>query len=153
MKTQITAIVSSLALLLIGAAAHGQSSMNPNQELAIYTGSPKMNTVNIIDKNLQRTFVLESGQTHTSGKIGVEGAGQKVTATQTREVWVRLRNLTDYPQNILVRTTWYDQQEAPVDGPSAWNRISLGQNAGEIYRTQSISMDAAFFFVEIQEVR
>jgi hypothetical protein len=155
----LSGFVLAIGLLPISAQAQsmpGTRTLTPNQEPAIFTGSPKMNTINIIDKRIQRTHrVMVRGtqiEQHTFGKIGVEGAGQKTTQTGLREVWAQLRNLTDYTQVILVRTTWYDAQEAPVDGPSAWDRIHFPQNGGEIYRTQSVHPDAEYFYIEVQEV-
>jgi hypothetical protein len=114
---------------------------------------PQLNTVNIVDKNLQRTLVYKNGNRVTSGKLAVEGVGQTVLNSGTREVWVQLKNLTDYPQNILVRSSWFDKTGRPVDGPSAWSRLSLSQNTGETYKSSSISQEAEAFVVEVQEVR
>ena len=139
--------------IMVGACATtGAQPLRTNQQVVMSTPAPVLNTVNIIDDRLQTTTVLRNGEASVSGKLAVEGAGQKYTATQTREVWATLRNLTDYPQNIEARVTWFDGQNAPVDGPTSWTRIHLPQNGSEIYRSQSISRDAEAFFVEIREL-
>lgn len=144
------------AILLCAFATTNAQSQYPiraNQEAAIQSERPQLNTVNIIDKNLQTTHVYKNGNTVTTGKLAIEGAGQDVLDTGRRQVWVQLRNLTDFSQNILVRTTWYSESGRPVDGPNAWTRISLSQNAGEIYESSSISRKSRAFMVEVQEVR
>lgn len=144
------------AIILCACATTNAESQYPipaNQEAAIQSAKPQMNTVNIIDKNLQNTHVYRNGDTVTTGKLAIEGAGQDVLESGRRQVWVQLRNLTDYSQNILVRTTWYSESGRPVDGPNAWTRISLSQNAGEIYESASISRKSSAFMVEVQEVR
>jgi len=156
-KTGVLTIGTTTLMILCACATtladEPVNQLKPNQEQAIYTGSTRLNTVNIIDKNLQVTHRLKTGYTHTSGKLAVERTGIKRTETGVPEAWIQLKNLTDYPQNILVRTTWHDEQEAPVDGPTAWDRLLFAPNGGEIYRTQSITAKAKSFYVEIQEVR
>lgn len=133
--------------------AQVRGALPTNQELAITTEKPYYNTVNIIDKNLQTTYTYRNGQSITTGKIAVENAGQDILKNGLREVWVQLRNLTDYPQAILARTTWYDERGRAVDGPSSWTRIFLSQNSGEVYESISIRPTSNSFMVEIQEVR
>lgn len=143
---------SLLAFAVVACASPLPQPIQPHQQVAFSTPSPVMNTVNIIDDTLQRTTEKERGGTIVGTKLAVEGAGQNMTATNSREVWVNLRNLTDYPQNIEARVTWYDVNERPVDGPTSWTRIFLPQNAGEIYRSQSISLQADAFYVEVREL-
>lgn len=133
--------------------AHGQNRLiQPHQETAMSTAQPKLNTVNIVDKSLQVTHQMKSGDSHTYGKLVVDNLGVRSTKTRMPEVWVQLRNLTDYPQNILVRTTWYDSSEMPVDGPSSWKTVFFAPNSGEVYKSKSINLDAENFYIEIREV-
>jgi len=146
--------IMTAALLAGGACAttSGAQQLKTNQQIVVSTDAPVLNTINIIDKTLQRTDVLKNGDVSRSGKLAVEGAGQKVTPTRTREVWATLRNLTDYPQSIEARVTWFDAHKTPVDGPSSWTRIHLPQNGAETFRQKSIDINSDAFFVEIREL-
>ena len=123
-----------------------------HQQQAFATAKPQLNTVNIIDGNLQSTRRRADGSTHVSTKLAVEGAGQSVTATGNREVWVTLRNLTDYPQNVESRVTWYDLSERPVDGPTGWTRIFIPANGAETFTSPSVQPAADSFYVEVREL-
>ena len=138
---------------LISCETVAQNPFPANQEVAIQSQKPQFNTVNIIDRNLQRTYTYQNGKSVTSGKLAIENAGQTILKSGLPEVWVQIRNLTDYNQNISVRTTWFDKTGRPVDGPSAWSRLFLSQNAGETYMSASVSPQAAAFMVEVQEAR
>lgn len=124
-----------------------------HQQQAFATASPRLNTVNIIDDALQQTHLKRDGSTHIDTKLAVEGAGQAVLETGAREVWVTLRNLTDYPQNVETRVTWYDAAEKPVDGPTAWDRLMIPANGAETYTNPSVHPAAQAFYVEVRELR
>ncbi len=125
----------------------------PHQQTAVATEKPRYNTVNIIDDALQTTQERRNGSTHISTKLVVEGYGSTPTATGGREVWAVLRNLTDFQQNLEARVTWYDENERPVDGPSAWTRIFVTANGAETFRSLSVTPGATAFYVEIRELK
>ena len=146
-------LLSVVVLGLSVAACATQDPSLPHQQQAFATQRPVLNTVNIIDDRLQTTTVRPGGGALVSTKLAVEGAGQSTTATGGREVWVSLRNLTDYQQNIEARVTWYDSSERPVDGPSAWGRVFLTANGGQTWTSQSVHPAASQFYIEIRELR
>lgn len=124
-----------------------------HQQQAFATASPQLNTVNIIDDELQITHLRRNGSTHIDTKLAVEGAGQSILETGAREVWVTLRNLTDYPQNVETRVTWYDVAKKPVDGPTGWGRVMIPANGAETYTSPSVHPAADAFYVEVRELR
>lgn len=146
-------LAGGLAALCASACAAAPDITRPHQQTAFATERPQLNTVNIIDGALQSTRENRNGTTHVSTKLAVEGSGSAPTAAGGREVWVSLRNLTDFPQNVETRVTWYDAAERPVDGPSAWDRLFLTANGGETFSSFSVKPSAVSFYVEIRELR
>lgn len=87
-------------------------------------------------------------------KIAVEGTNSRRTATQTLEVWAELRNRTDYPLMLECRVRWYDATKAPVDEPSAWQRITLEPNGLAVYKEFSTAIyGISYYYIEIREAR
>ena len=86
-------------------------------------------------------------------KIFVEATNSRRTPTGTLEVWAVLRNRTDYPLQLEARTAFYDVDKAPVEEPTAWQRIYLTSNATVHYKTSSTLVDIGFYNIEIREGR
>jgi hypothetical protein len=87
------------------------------------------------------------------GKIAVEGSDWHRTDTGNAEVWVQLRNRTDYYMQVEARVQFYDDSRAPIGAPSAWQRIGLSPNAIDTYREMSTSPDVVYYFIEVREGR
>ena len=147
----ITCLLSVCALSTCGCATQGVIPP-AHQQVAYSTAKPRLNTVNIIDNALQTSYLRPGGAPYISTKLAVEGAGQSVVQTGAREVWVTLRNLTDYPQNVEIRVTWYDAAERPVDGPTAWKRIFIPSNGAETFTSPSVHSASNAFYVEVREL-
>ena len=128
----------------------------------------RMNTVAIVDKSLQKwdtkrtvyrpswLAIFAGGNTENQkySKIAVEGTESKRTPTGTVEVWALLRNRTDHPLTVEGRTQFFDQQGAPTDGPSAWQRIHLPPQSVASYTERSTKvMDISYYYIEIREGR
>ncbi|MCA8892556.1 MAG: hypothetical protein KDA56_12205 [Hyphomonas sp.] len=151
MISRISLSIAAFAGLAACAAPIG-TPPPANQQLAYSTAQPQLNTVNIIDDELQKTTLRTNGSTHVSTKLAVEGQGSNLTAAATREVWVSLRNLTDYPQNVEARVTWYDGVQRPVDGPTAWSRIFIPANGAETFISASVKPASESYYVEVREL-
>ena len=123
-------------------AAPGVKVNDPNAPYATI----RMNTVNIIDKSLQ---------VGAAGKIAVEQTNARRTATNTLEVFAVLRNRTDYPLQVEGSTQFFDANQAPVEGPTAWQRVHLPPNGVATYKEMSLRNDSsiAYYYVEIREGR
>ena len=87
------------------------------------------------------------------GKIGIMSTGWNRTPTNTAQAWVQVRNRTDYFCQVEARTQFYDATQAPVDGPTAWQRVMLSPNSITTYRENSNRTDVAAYYVEIREGR
>ncbi len=129
----------------------------------------RMNTVKIVDSSLHSELV---GVTYCEGqritaseqppqeaefikyKITVEKTGTRRTPTGTLEVWTLLKNHTNFPLQVEGRTRFFDQSQAPTEGPSPWKRIHLPPKGVGTYRTFSTQTEAVdFYYIEIREGR
>jgi uncharacterized protein YcfL len=88
-----------------------------------------------------------------AGKIAVEQTNWSRSENGMPQVWALLRNRTDYRVQVEARTRFYDAQRAPLSGPMAWERISLGPNNTETYRANGAQADVGFYSIEIREGR
>jgi len=111
----------------------------------------RMNTVNILDKSLQD---WHGDPEQKRGKIAVEATNARRTPTGTVEVWATLRNRTDHALQLEGRSQFFDRDEAPVEGPTAWQRVFLPPNGVGVYKERSTKvMEVGYYYVEIREGR
>ena len=113
----------------------------------------RLNSVNIVDPNLQERTTKIFGQNLKMfsenadyiGKIAIENHGGKRTPTGTMRIYVVMRNRTEYPQQVECRALFFDQNEIPVEGPTSWQRIHLGQNGIGTCNLLSAKIDTAYY--------
>lgn len=87
-----------------------------------------------------------------SNKILVQAVSARRTETGTIEVWSRMVNCTDYPLQVEGRTQFMDGNKAPVEEPSAWQRVYLSPRATAVYTEKSTHMnEAQTYLIEIRE--
>ncbi|MGR9051772.1 MAG: hypothetical protein ACU84J_03920 [Gammaproteobacteria bacterium] len=123
--------------------------------------SIRLNSVNIIDPNLQsranKVLGMEiqafSDKADYIGKIAVENHGGKRTGTGTLEIYVVLRNRTQYPLQVECRALFFDEHEVPVEGPTVWQRVYLDQNGLSSCTMQSTLLNTSYYYVELREGR
>lgn len=98
-----------------------------------------LNTVNITDVGI-------------TNKVLVQAVGARRTQAGTLEVWSRLVNCTDYALQVEGRTQFLDQAQAPVESPSAWQRVYLPPRTVGTYNEKSTKSDEArTYLIEIRE--
>ena len=101
----------------------------------------RWNNVSLLDPSIQN-------------KVFVEATNSRRTATGTLEVWALFRNRTDYPLQLECRASFYDAGYAPVEGPTAWQRIYLPPNAvGNFKNLFSTVIDVGYYNIEVREGR
>ena len=100
----------------------------------------RYNNVSLTDDSLQ-------------AKIAVQASNWSRTATGNAQVWVQLRNRTDYQLQVEARTQFFDASRAPLGDPSAWQRVILSPNTITPYRENSTRPDTAYYYVEVREGR
>jgi uncharacterized protein YcfL len=141
----------------IEGAAPGIKVDDPSQPYA----GVRCNTVGILDKSLQdwshpkKRFLfweVEEDQRNVS-KIAIEQTNWRPSATGTWETWAVIRNRTNYPLQIEGRVTFYDQQGAQAENPSAWTRLFLGPNSVETYKAFSTKNSdlVKCYYIELRE--
>lgn len=114
----------------------------------------RYNSVAILDRELQTSYVFQNGEIKQGhvGKIAVENAGTRRSATGTVEAWAILRNRTNFNQQIEGRVTFFDTQKGPLEGPTAWQRIILPPNSIDTFKEFSTSIsEVGYFYIEIRE--
>lgn len=147
---------ATLTLVILCAVACSSTSVideGPSPGLRVADGrAPNaglaLNTVRIIDPGLQdqkRTGEYVS-------RIAVESNNARRSATGTLEVWAVLRNRTDYLLTIEGRVQFYDASQAPVEGPTAWQRLYLPSNGVASYREYSAgTTNITYYYIEVRE--
>ncbi len=121
-----------------------------------------LNAVAIIDPNLQRRVRTEfasgfmassSNQADYIGKVTVENHGSGRSPTGTLDVFAVLRNRTVHPLQVECRVSFFNEQEIPVEGPTAWQRIFLNENGIGSCKQFSTQLNTSYYYIEIREGR
>lgn len=152
----MTKLMKSLAAaavclgLLSGCASKSSSSTDLIERTAPIT----MNSVTFTDYNLKRTWPRGFGQMENgeSYRLSLVQHGQRPSATSTTEVYVVLRNHTDYDYQIEARTQFFDQDGVPVDVKPTWQRSTVPANSLSTYRELSTTTQPLQYRVEVREV-
>jgi hypothetical protein len=111
----------------------------------------QMDTVAILDPSLAHWRGREKDR---YSAIAIERNGARRTPTGTVQVHATIRNRTTTPLALEARCQFFDEQETPVEAPSAWTHIFLGPNAVEHYEESSTqTLRVAHYYVEIREAR
>ncbi len=98
-----------------------------------------LNAVNIIDPVI-------------INKVMVQESRARRNETGTAQVWTRIANCTDFPQQVELRTHFLDEGQAPAEDASAWQRLMLPPKSIGTYRESSIStIRPAYYYVEMRE--
>jgi len=124
-----------------------------------YSAGIRMNSVAILDDSLQQWYVFENSATGSiehgkKGKIAVEMTSSRRSPTGTLEVWAVLRNRTDHDLQVQGRVQFFDQQKAPMEGPTPWKRIMMSANSVASYKEFSTNIhNIAYYYIEIREGR
>ena len=100
----------------------------------------RQNNVSILDQSV-------------GAKVSIMGSGWNRTPTNTAQVWVQVRNRTDFFIQIECRTQFFDAARIPIEGPTSWQRVMLSPNTITTYRENSTRTDVASYYVEVREGR
>lgn len=113
----------------------------------------RLDAVAILDKSLQTwAYVDKDGSHSTKSKLAIENLGIRALPTKNVEVFTTIRNRTDFTQQLLVRTQFFDKDKISVESPTSWQRLILPQNSSITYKSFSITTDRIkHFLIEIKE--
>lgn len=148
--------VTALAVTLLPGCETVDVREGPGPGVRVRSGlapyaTVRLNTVAILDDSLQD---WDGPPGRKGGKIAVERTNASRTETGTLVAWALLRNRTDYPLQIEGRVQFFDEAEAPLEGPTAWQRLHLPPNSVITYRGNSTQTDRVkYYLIEIREGR
>ncbi|MEX0299302.1 MAG: hypothetical protein AB3N28_09550 [Kordiimonas sp.] len=117
----------------IGSAAPARVTHVPNRMIPI-----ALNSVRVIDKNISR-------------KIMPHAVFARTTRTGTLEVIVRLRNCTNFMQEVLVRTSFMDANQQPAEPISVWQRVFLAPGSMQTYNEKSMKPGVGYYLIEVDQ--
>ncbi|KAE8544221.1 MULTISPECIES: YcfL family protein [Marinobacter] len=137
--------------LLSGCSTHKASD---STDLSGRTEPVSMNSVVFTDYDLNRRWsrgfgYLEDGERY---RLSLVQHGQRPTSAGTTEVYVVLRNHTDFDYQVEARTQFFDRDGVPADVRPIWQRLTVPANSLETYRELSTSTQPLQYRVEIREL-
>jgi hypothetical protein len=132
----------------------------------ITTGCPKIsaehqqrtapisyNSVTFTDYDLNRNFRYGIKGPDDVLRLSVNKHGIRRTESDTSQVFVVLRNHTDYNYMAEARTQFFDQSEIPVDLKPAWQRVVVPANSTAVYLEKSATTVALKYRVEVRQAK
>ena len=148
MKTLIVSALLAAGLVVTGC----QSSMS-KEEFQQRTEDTGYNTVIFTDYDLNRRF--KDGLTGPDNvmRLSTTGHGIERTDTGTSQVWVELRNHTDYDYQVEARTRFYTEGDMPTDADPVWRRLTVPANGNAVYREKSVGTERLQYRVEVRQAR
>jgi uncharacterized protein YcfL len=142
---------SVLPILSLSGCAQPQASSSA--QVAERTAPLEFNAVVFTDYDLSRSWGKDAGREGQVYRLSVENHGQRPTTTGTHEVFVVLRNHTDYDYQIEARTHFFDDIGVPVDSRATWQRLTVPANSIAAYKTLSTTTQALQYRVEVRALK
>jgi len=98
-----------------------------------------LNAVNITDRRI-------------TNKVLVQATNAKRLEDGQVQVYTRMVNCTDYALQVEGRTHFLDETQAPVEQPTAWQRVYLPPHTIGTYQTTSTKQQAVdTYYIELRE--
>lgn len=89
-----------------------------------------------------------------SNKVQVQAVARGRTAAGATELYARLVNCTDYPQQVQVRAHFLDASQIPTEPPSVWRRVFLQPKSIADYREAGTRPAVpGHFLLEVREAQ
>jgi hypothetical protein len=87
-------------------------------------------------------------------KIMAQSVFARRTSNNSIEVIARVVNCTDYPLQILGRTSFMDKNQIPTEDPSAWQTVFVNPHSFATYHEVSIGgTDVESYLIEFRSNR
>jgi len=164
-RMHCAAILTAAALASVGCTIRHVPE-GPSPGIRVPGVGGRQDIVVVLDKSLQNWDKTEFSPTCWSllpfgrkerdryAKLAVESTRAGRTATGTVEVVAVLRNRTDHALQVEGRTQFLDDNNIPVEKPSAWQRVFISPQSSEAYRESSVSVqEVKHFLIEVREGR
>ena len=149
MKYSLLPVLSVLFALVAGACSTPYVKEGAAVGRVAREGEAPLNMITFTDSSLAK-----EGERGYS-KVAVERTGGRPTATGSLEAWGVLRNRTDYPVQLEYQASFFDENGAPVEGPTAWQRLHLSPQetrSVSVFSTKPMSL-ARNYLIQIREGR
>ena len=147
-------IALSLALCASLLMTTGCTSMSASDtRLDGRTAPVEFNSVVFTDYTLQRSWTEGLFGEGRRFRLSTENHGMRRSPTNTTEVFVVLRNHTDFDIVVEVQTQFFDMDGVPTDARPTWQRSTVPANGLHTYRQLSITTDPLQYRVEVREMR
>ncbi|MDX1803176.1 MAG: hypothetical protein R3292_03790 [Alcanivorax sp.] len=148
MHAKLTLVAGLIAgVLLVGCQT--SSKLEYKQRTAPTT----YNSVTFTDYDLNRNFRGALFGPNKVVRISADKHGIRRTAANTSEVFVVLRNHTDYNSILEARTQFYDQSDVPTDVAPRWQRVVVPANSTSVYRERSTTTAPLKYRVEVRQAK
>ena len=105
------------------------------------------------DYDLNRNFSGGIPGPHKVFRFTAEKHGIRRTPANTSEVFVVLRNHTDYNGILEARTQFFDQSEIPTDVEPRWQRVVVPANSTSVYLEKSTTTAQLKYRVEVRQAK
>jgi hypothetical protein len=137
--TAVAVLVPALLLPVAGCVRYNvREGSRPATEVVTPGTQARLDNVAMLTEGLER-------------RVAVQRSDARRTPTNTLEVWCTLRNRTNHPQKVELRTQFFSCERTPLEGPGAWTPIYLEPDAIETYRTFSTGVNADHYYIELME--
>ena len=150
MRYVLTLIAVAVILPACGARREGPALGTKAGTLRQGIYETPMDTVVVLDRDL----AVWTGRNWTSrSKIAVQNYGARRTATSALQVVAEVRNRTNKPISVELRSTYYDDQQLPLGQPSKWQPLNLPAQGTSNYSENSLSPKAVHFLLEVRRAQ
>jgi uncharacterized protein YcfL len=136
--------IFALGILALALAACGGDKELPVVQ-TVESDIP-LNTVEFLDEDIRPDQGLFGGD----DPITISAASARRLSTGTMQVNIHFKNNTERPMAIQCRSTFFDEQKIPIEGPTAWQRVFLSAKSLGKYTENSTRTEAAYFHVEVR---
>ncbi len=138
-----------MGVVLVAGCQPGMSKKEYQQR----TEDHGYNTVLFTDYDLNRNFKDGLIGPNKVIRLTSTGHGIQRTDTGTSQVWVELRNHTDYDYRVEARTRFYTEGGMPTDAEPVWRRLTVPANGNAVYREKSVGTERLQAVVEGRQPR
>ena len=156
MKISITNIALStfLSFLLVGCISNDYKTTSPLQGPDQKAASIKMNSIVFIDHSLNKktTRSILGFEYFTEDiRVSVQRSGIRPSPTGQAEVWVMLKNHSSSAVQVEGRVQFFDQDKAPSEDMTAWQRVYVPAYGTVAYKELAINRGSSYYQIEFRE--
>lgn len=152
MKRYWFALLPALALIVAGCATTGEAGSSEEETVEVEVESMSTEAVYIppqVPHQLNSVAMLSDSLVKD---LLVTRHSYSRNPSNTFQVNVTLKNVTDDALHLLVRTQYFDSDRMSQEGPGEWAHVFIPAQGIETYSTNSISTKLDFYYVEVMKM-